>query len=137
MTSTSFAHKDILDSLNQNLTLNEKLVCTHDAIKRYFPFLARIAITIYDPATTLLRSYIDSSDHQTPWEHCEAHLDEVPSLKEVLDKGCPRVINNMVTFENNESGHFKRLGREGYAASYTMPFFDNGVFSGFIGGQFP
>ena len=132
MTSTSFAHKDILDSLNQNLTLNEKLVCTHEAIKLYFPFLARIAITIYDPATTLLKSYIDSSDHQTPWKHCEAHLEELPSLKEVLDKGCPRVINNMVTFENNESGHFKRLGREGYAASYTMPFFDNGVFSGFI-----
>ena len=132
MTSTSFAHKDILDSLNQNLTLNEKLVCTHEAIKQYFPFLARIAITIYDPATTLLKSYIDSSDHQTPWKHCEAHLEELPSLKEVLDKGCPRVINNMVTFENNESGHFKRLGREGYAASYTMPFFDNGVFSGFI-----
>ena len=132
MTSTSFAHKDILDSLNQNLTLNEKLVCTHEAIRQYFPFLARIAITIYDPATTLLKSYIDSSDHQTPWEHCEAHLEECPSLQEVLDKGCPRVINNMVTFENNESGHFKRLGREGYAASYTMPFFDNGVFTGFI-----
>ena len=132
MTSTSFAHKDILDSLNQNLTLNQKLVCTHEAIKQFFPFLARIAITIYDPATTLLKSYIDSSDHQTPWKHCEAHLEELPSLKEVLDKGCPRVINNMVTFENNESGHFKRLGREGYAASYTMPFFDNGVFTGFI-----
>jgi len=132
MTNTSFAHKDILDSLNNNLTLKEKLVCTHEAIKKFFPFLARIAITIYDPATTLLKSYIDSSDHPTQWEHCQAHLEDVPSLKEVLDKGRPRVINNMVTFENNEYGHIKRLGREGYAASYTMPFFDNGVFSGFI-----
>jgi HD-GYP domain-containing protein (c-di-GMP phosphodiesterase class II) len=132
MTNTSFAHKDILESLNKNLTLKEKLVCTHEAIKQYFPFLARIAITIYDPATTLLKSYLDSSGHETPWQHCEAHLEELPSLKEVLDKGHPRVINNMVTFENNESGHFKRIGREGYAASYTMPFFDNGVFSGFI-----
>ncbi len=132
MTITGFEHKDILDSLNKNLTLKEKLVCTHEAIKQFFPFLARIAITIYDPATTLLKSYIDSSDHPTPWQHCQAHLEEVPSLKEVLDKGHPRVINNMVTFEENEYGNFKRLGREGYAASYTMPFFDNGVFSGFI-----
>jgi len=132
MTKTSFAHKDILDSLNKNLTLKEKLVCTHEAIKKFFPFMVRIAITIYDPATTLLKSYIDSSDHPTQWEHCQAHLEEVPSLKEVLDKGRPRVINNMVTFENSEHGHFKRLGREGYAASYTMPFFDNSVFSGFI-----
>ncbi len=132
MNKTSFEHRDILDSLNKNLTLKEKLVCTHEAIKKFFPFLARIAITIYDPATTLLKSYIDSSDHPTPWQHCQAHLEELPSLQEVLDKGHPRVINNMVTFEKDENEHIKRLGREGYAASYTMPFFDNGVFSGFI-----
>ncbi|GAX60810.1 metal dependent phosphohydrolase [Candidatus Scalindua japonica] len=132
MTNTSFVHKDILDSLNHNLTLKEKLVCTHEAIKQFFPFLARIAITIYDPATTLLKSYLDSGDDSTSWQHCEVHLEELPSLKKVLEKGNPRVINNMVTFEDNEFGHLKRLGREGFAASYTMPFFDNGVFSGFI-----
>ncbi len=132
MTNANFAHKDILESLNKNLTLKEKLVCTHKAIEQFFPFMVRIAVTIYDPATSLLKSYIDSSDHPSPWQHCEAHLEELPSLKEVLDKGHPRVINNMVTFENNKTGHFKRLGREGYAASYTMPFFDDGVFSGFI-----
>ncbi len=132
MTITSYAHKDILESLNKNLTLEEKLVSTHKAIEPFFPFLARIAITIYDPATTLLKSYLDSSEDPTAWQHSQAYLEELPSLKEVLDKGRPCVINNMVTFENNTSGHFKRLGREGYAASYTMPFFDNGVFSGFI-----
>ncbi len=132
MTSTSFAHKDILESLNRNLTLEEKLISTHKAIEPFFPFLARIAITLYDPATTLLKTYLDSSDDPTAWQHSQVHLEELPSLKEVLDKGRPCVINNMVTFENNESWHFKRLGREGYAASYTMPFFDNGVFTGFI-----
>ncbi len=132
MTTTSFAHKDILESLNKNLTLEEKLVSTHKAVKPFFPFLARIAISIYDPATTSLKSYLDSSDNPTAWQHSQAHLEDLPSLKKVLDKGSPCVINNMVTFENNESGNFKRLGREGYAASYTMPFFDNGVFTGFI-----
>ncbi len=132
MTSTSFAHKDILESLNRNLTLEEKLISTHKAIEPFFPFLVRIAITLYDPATTLLKTYLDSSDDPTAWQHSQVHLEELPSLKEVLDKGRPCVINNMVTFENNESWHFKRLGREGYVASYTMPFFDNGVFTGFI-----
>ena len=132
MTSTSFAHKDILESLNKNLTLEEKLVSTHKAIEPFFPFLARIAITIYDPATTLLKSYLDSCDDPTAWQHSQAHIEELPSLKKVLDRGRPCVINNMVTFENNEYGHYKRLGREGYAASYTMPFFDNGAITGFI-----
>ncbi len=132
MTKISFAHKDILDPLNQNLTLQEKLVCTHEAIKQFFPFLGRIAITIYDPATTLLKSYLDSSEGPTLRRHYQEHLEEIPSLKEVLDKGRPRVINNMVIFEKNKYDHVIRFGREGYAASYTMPFFDNGVFTGFV-----
>jgi HD-GYP domain-containing protein (c-di-GMP phosphodiesterase class II) len=132
MTSTSFAHKDILESLNKNLTLGEKLVSTHKAIEPFFPFLARIAITIYDPATTLLKSYLDSGDGPTARQHSQAHIEELPSLKKVLERGRPCVINNMVTFENNENRHYKRLGREGYPASYTMPFFDNGVITGFI-----
>ena len=132
MTNTSFAHKDILESLNKNLTLEEKLVSTHKAIEPFFPFLARIAITIYDPATTLLKSYLDSGDGPTARQHSQAHIEELPSLKKVLERGRPCVINNMVTFENKEYGHYKRLGRDGYAASYTMPFFDNGAITGFI-----
>lgn len=132
MVKTSFEHRDILASLNKKLTLKEKLVCTQEAIDQFFPFLARIAISIYDPKTTLLKTYVDSSDHATPWQHQEAHLEDIPSLKELLEKGHPRVINNMLTFEKEGSKDFKRLGRDGYAASYTMPFFDNGVFLGFI-----
>ncbi len=132
MIKTSVEHKDFLKSLNNKLTLKEKLVCTHNAINQLFPFLARIAITIYDPATTLLKTYVDSSEHATSQHHRQAHLEEVPSLKEVLDKGHPRIINNMVTFEKSEHENIKRIGREGYVASYTMPFFDNGVFLGFL-----
>ncbi len=132
MTIPNYAHKDILESLNKNLTLEEKLVGTHKAIKPFFPFLARIAIAIYDPVTTLLKSYLDSSDDPTAWQHLQAHLEDLPSLKRVLENGRPCVINNKVTFENTESGHFKRLGREGFTASYTMPFFNNGAFAGFV-----
>jgi HD-GYP domain-containing protein (c-di-GMP phosphodiesterase class II) len=38
----------------------------------------------------------------------------------------------MLTFETAESEHSKRLGRAGYAASYTMPMFSNGTFVGFV-----
>jgi HD-GYP domain-containing protein (c-di-GMP phosphodiesterase class II) len=50
----------------------------------------------------------------------------------VLAKGQPRVINNLLTFENSEKEHSRRLGRAGYAASYTMPIFNSGDFLGFI-----
>jgi HD-GYP domain-containing protein (c-di-GMP phosphodiesterase class II) len=42
------------------------------------------------------------------------------------------VINNMLTFESGKHEHTRRIGRQGYAASYTMPIFNNGAFVGFV-----
>jgi len=42
------------------------------------------------------------------------------------------VVNNLLTFEGSEHEHAKRIGRQGYAASYTMPMFNEGNFIGFI-----
>ena len=47
-------------------------------------------------------------------------------------QGRPRVVNNMVTFDDGEHEHTRRIGRQGYAASYTMPMFNNGTFIGFL-----
>ena len=131
MLKTSIEHKDFLHSLNNKLTLKDKLVCTHDAIKQFFPFLSSVAITIYDPVTTILKTYVDSSNHATQGRHRQAYLMDVPSLKNVFDTGQPSVINNVPTFAQQEYDNFKLIGREGYAVSYTIPFFDKGVFLGF------
>jgi len=61
-----------------------------------------------------------------------APMGEVPSLRKLLDEKRPRVIQKMLTFEEAQSEHGRRLGRAGYAASYTMPLFSNGVFLGFV-----
>jgi len=53
-------------------------------------------------------------------------------LKSILDKGHPRVINNLLTFDGGSNEHSQRMGRAGYAASYTMPIFNEGDFLGFI-----
>lgn len=125
-------HNDALDKLNQYLPLREKLIASHNSISETFPFIARIAIAIYDPQTSLLKTYLHSSGEDNPLEHYQALLDDAPSLKEILKQGKPRVINNMVTFENGENEHTKRIGRQGYAASYTLPMFNNGQFIGFV-----
>ncbi len=133
MLNASIEHKDFLHSLNNELTLKDKLVCTHEAVKQFFPFLSSVAITIYDQATTLLKTYVDSSDHATLRHHRQAHLMDIPSLKDVFDAGQPAVINNVLLFgRQQEDNNFKLIGREGYAVSYTIPFFDKGVFLGFI-----
>ena len=125
-------YKDVLEPLNQQTSIRDKLVHCHRVVQQHCPAIARIAVTIYDPATTVLKTYIHSSGEDDPLSIYQAPLDEAPSLKAILEKGEPRVINNMLTFENAEHEHTRRIGRQGYAASYTLPMFYNGNFFGFI-----
>ncbi len=125
-------HKDALEKLNYHAPLQEKLFATHKSISEIFPFIVRIAIAIYDPDTSILKTYIHSSGDDNPLNHYQARIDDLPSLKDLLISGLPRVINNMVTFDNGEHEHTRRIGRQGYAASYTLPMFNNGRFFGFI-----
>jgi len=127
-----YSHEDSLSALNENRPLREKLQAAHRSLQERFPTIARIAVAIYDPKTTVLKTYIDSSGEDQPLQDYQAMLEEAPSLKEILQKGRPRVVNNMVTFESGQAEHTQRIGRQGYAASYTMPMFSNGVFFGFL-----
>lgn len=127
-----FEHKDALERLNTHAPLRDKLVHAHRLVAEYFPFIVRVAVTFYDPDTRVLKSYLNSSADDDPLQHYQALIDEAPSLKEILDRRRPRVVNNLLTFENSTHEHTRRIGRSGYAASYTLPMFHNGRFFGFI-----
>jgi len=125
-------YQDSLEALNRNLPLRDKLMQTHSVVQRQLPFVARIAIALYDPKTGLLESFLHSSGEDDPLSGYYAQLSEAPSLGAILREGRPRVINNMPTFEDGAREHTRRLARHGYAASYTMPIFNNGAFVGFV-----
>lgn len=125
-------HHNVLEGLHKKITLREKLIATHKLINELFPFIARIAITIYDPETNVLKTYLHSSGEDSPLDNYQAVLDDAPSLKAILKEGLPRVINNMLTFEEGRNEHTTRIGRQGYAASYTLPMFNEGQFFGFM-----
>lgn len=125
-------HHDLLEDLNKQLPLKDKLISAHRSIQHKFPFIARIAITLYDAETRILKTYLDSSGEDKPLLHYQSPLENAPSLQAILDKGLPRVINNLITFEKGTHEHTQRIGRQGYAASYTMPIFHAGDFVGFL-----
>jgi HD-GYP domain-containing protein (c-di-GMP phosphodiesterase class II) len=125
-------HRDTLERLNDQISLREKMIVAHQSVSELFPFVARIAVAIYDPETSLLKTYLHSSGEDHPLENYQALIDDAPSLKQILEKRLPRVVNNLLTFEGSEHEHAKRIGRQGYAASYTMPMFNEGNFFGFI-----
>ncbi|MBS0424340.1 MAG: HD domain-containing protein [Proteobacteria bacterium] len=127
-----YHHRDLLDDLNKPLSLKDKMVSAHRSVQNKFPFVSRIAIALYDSDTNILKTYMDSSGGDKPLAHYQVSLDNAPSLQEILAKGLPRVVNNLVTFENGTHEHTQRIGRSGYAASYTMPIFHGGEFVGFL-----
>ncbi|MEE4192041.1 MAG: HD domain-containing phosphohydrolase [Halieaceae bacterium] len=125
-------HRDSLSALDEALPLQERLVAAHKSLQDMFPFIVRIAIAIYDDKTDTLSTYIHSSGGDNPLDHYQAAMSEAPSLKAILDQKLPRVINHAVTFDDGSAEHTRRIGRAGYAASYTLPIFNEGVFIGFI-----
>lgn len=127
-----YKHSDSLTFLHNENSLREKLIAAHSKAQERFPFLARIAVALYDSETAMLKTYLHSSGDDNPIEHYQTHIDNAPSLKRILEEGLPRVINNQLTFENDSNQHTQRIGRQGYAASYTLPIFNSGVFFGFL-----
>jgi HD-GYP domain-containing protein (c-di-GMP phosphodiesterase class II) len=127
-----FAHRDKLDFLNASGSLRGKVVAAHAVVSHRFNFIARIALTLYDAETGVLKAYLHSGPQGDPLKHYQALLDNAPSLKEILKRGRPRVINNLVTIQDQSHEHTRRIGRYGYAASYTLPMFNNGDFIGFL-----
>jgi HD-GYP domain-containing protein (c-di-GMP phosphodiesterase class II) len=125
-------HHDVLQALNADGPLRARIREIHWAVRSFLPFVARVAVALYDPKTTHLRAFVHSGQGDEPVSHAQVPIGEVPSLRRLLDEGRPRVIEHMLTFENEESEHARRLGRSGYAASYTMPMFSEGVFLGFV-----
>lgn len=123
--------EDKLSYLNQDIPMRDKLANTHRVLQAHLPFIARIAVTIYDPKTALLKSYAHSGGNIDPSAPHQQKMSETPSLLDILKQGHPRIILDTLTFEDDKN-EYKRLGRSGYAASYTMPMFHNGVFFGFI-----
>jgi HD-GYP domain-containing protein (c-di-GMP phosphodiesterase class II) len=128
----NFAHRDNLAFLNSSGSLRRKVVAAHAVVRRRFDFVARIALTLYDSETGVLKAYLHSGPQGDPLEHYQSLLDNAPSLKEILKRGRPRVINNLVTIQDQSHEHTRRIARHGYAASYTLPMFNNGDFIGFL-----
>ena len=127
-----FDHEDRLNPLDQNIGLAKKLEYIHSALKERFPFIARIAAAIYDPESDLLKTFVHSSGGDEPLSHYQAKLGDSQSLREVLEKGRPRVVNNLGIFAAADKEHAKRIAGQGYQASYTMPMYSASQFLGFL-----
>jgi HD-GYP domain-containing protein (c-di-GMP phosphodiesterase class II) len=127
-----FSHEDRLQGLNENLPLGRKLGLLHGEIVRRFPFVARLAVAVFDPKRKVLKTFIASGEKSQELSRYEARLEDAPSLLEILRAARPRVVNDLRLFAKGSHEHTKAIARQGYGASYTTPVMMNGHLWGFV-----
>lgn len=127
-----YNHEDRLTAVDNNIELSKKIAFIHNTLKGPFPFIARIAAALYDPKTDLLKTFVHSSGGKSPLAHYQAKLGDSPSLLEILEKGRPRVVNDLSIYDHSQHAHAQKVHEQGYHSSYTMPMYQHGMFFGFL-----
>ncbi|TAN59672.1 MAG: HD domain-containing protein [Magnetospirillum sp.] len=114
--------------------LSERLICLHDEIKSDGDLteLSRVAVALYDERTDIIKTFIHSSDSESPLDHSSAKLASLPSLKELALTGGRRTINDLEAVAESGQEHAGRLVSCGYLSSYTVPMGSKGQFVGFL-----
>ncbi|TNF36526.1 MAG: HD domain-containing protein [Gammaproteobacteria bacterium] len=101
-------------------------------VRQRYDFIDRIAIALYDGKTDILRTFAWSSDQDSPLRHYQSKLGDARSLMEIVEKGMPRVVNDMEVFVGGIQKHTQVLAKAGFGSSYTMPMYKDGYLAGFI-----
>src|SRR5436190_8066699 len=127
-----FDHEDRLQGLNETLPLGRKLGLVHAEISRRFPFIARLAVAVFDPKRRVLKTFLSSGDGDRFPSRYEARLEDAPMLMQILKIGRPRVVNDLRLLAAGTHAHTKAIASLGYGASYTTPIQVNGSFWGFV-----
>ncbi|HHM05982.1 MAG TPA: HD domain-containing protein [Gammaproteobacteria bacterium] len=125
-------HPDMLHALNDNIPLSEKLTAIHHALSTTCPAVARIAVAVYDPKTDLIKTFIHSSGGENPLSNYQARLSDTPRLAAIYASGRAQVVNDVPNTYRNSTQHGRKLRRQGYGSSYTLPTYTQGSFFGFV-----
>jgi len=126
-----FFHADTLSGLNEDMPLADKLADVHRFVRGHMPFVARIAVALYDAATDTLKTFAHSSEGANPLPFYESKLGDSASLREIVARRQPRVVNDTDLY-GSEATHSKSIRGSGFGSSYTLPIFRNGEFLGFL-----
>jgi HD-GYP domain-containing protein (c-di-GMP phosphodiesterase class II) len=127
-----FDHEDRLGSLDQDVNLALKVRTIHAALQDRFSFIQRVAAAVYDPATDVLQTFLHTGEGDSPLTHYTTRLADAPSLREIVEKGRPRVVNDLALFSAGRHEHTRRIAANDYRSSYTMPMYHQGRLFGFL-----
>lgn len=123
---------DFFQKLNNHTSISDKIGGIHEAVRKRYDFINRIAVAVYDNKTDMLKTFSHSSRGENPLSRYQAKLADSRSLTEICMTRRPRLINDLTSFSPPEREHSRRIIAQGYRASYTMPMYMGGIFFGFV-----
>lgn len=127
-----FDHEDRLWGLSGDFPLAAKLRLIHGEVVRRFPFIARLAVAVYDPKRNVLKTFLASGGGDQSPSRYEARLEDAPMLAEILKMRRPRVVNDLRLFASGTHEHTQAIARMGYGSSYTTPILVHDSLWGFL-----
>jgi HD-GYP domain-containing protein (c-di-GMP phosphodiesterase class II) len=130
--SGPFDHADCFAALNEQASLQDKLDAIRSTMAARHPFIERVAVALYDAASDEVKTFLYSSDSESPLTHYQARLGDTPSLQETARRCRPRIVNDLELFADGRQRHTRALAESGYRASYTLPMMWEGVLFGFV-----
>jgi HD-GYP domain-containing protein (c-di-GMP phosphodiesterase class II) len=121
----------MLSILHQS-SIQDQLHAIHLGLKSEMPRIDRVAVAIYDSRTDNLKTFVHSTNGDTPFIHREEKLSDVPSLAMLARAGDDRVVQDLKAPGRLAGQHDRQLLVSGYRSSYTRPFYDRGRLYGFL-----
>ena len=131
-TKKGFEMENDFSWFNQNKSLSQKLVFMHQILSARYRHLDHISVVIHDPQTDYLRTFLDSSRHDSALTNYQTKLENAPQLQNILATGKSRVVNNLNVYSESNKEHTRRIIEAGYQSSYTMPMVYENAFYGFV-----
>lgn len=126
-------HHDLLNGLNEKLSMSEKIAFLHRILRQRCPFVQRIGIAVYDAPSDMLQTFAHSTEGRAnPLGHYQCRLRDARSLYRIYLEGKPRVINDLAVLKKSRHAHAQKIAEHGYRASYTVPIYHNGQLGGFV-----
>lgn len=122
----------LLKRLNTKISDNKKLALLHGTLRRYCPFVDRIAIALHDTKAGRLKTYLSSNRGPSPLVRYESALDDSPSLRRLLANRRSRVVNDLSVFDEGRGLHTLEIRAHGYKSSYAFPMVVNGRVAGLL-----
>ena len=113
-------------------SLSDQLKIVLGLISSRYPFIDRVAVALYDPATDMIKTFVSSNRDGSALQLYEVPLSEVPSLAEMARSRQRRLVGEIDQSLLAQSEHTLWLKAQNYHSSYTTPIFQGEELAAFL-----